>query len=69
MTLRWRELRRESLARLVEAGVDDPEQELRWIVERASGRSAAEQVAALDEPATEREVRFVDEMVARRAAR
>src|SRR5690606_3535260 len=44
------------------------EVELRWIVERASGRTPAEQVAALDEPATVREVSFVDQMVARRAA-
>ena len=38
------------------AAIDEPEQELRWIVERASGRTPSEQVAALDEPATEREV-------------
>jgi release factor glutamine methyltransferase len=40
---------------------------LRWIIERASGRTASEQVASLDDPVTEREVRFVDQMVARRA--
>jgi release factor glutamine methyltransferase len=68
VTLRWRELRHESIERLHAAAVDDPEQELRWIVERASGRSAAEQTVALDDPVTEREVRFVDLMVARRAA-
>lgn len=68
MTLLWRTLRQESVDRLRAAGVDDPEQEVRWIAERASGRAPAEQVGALDEPATEREVRFVDHMVARRAA-
>jgi release factor glutamine methyltransferase len=68
VTLRWRELRHESLDRLRQAGVDDPEQELRWIVERASGRAPAEQVADLEAPVTEREVRYVDQMVARRAA-
>ncbi|MFL6204785.1 MAG: peptide chain release factor N(5)-glutamine methyltransferase [Acidimicrobiales bacterium] len=68
MTLPWRELRHESLERLRASGVDDAEQELRWIVERASGRTPSEQVAALDEPVTEREVRFVDHMVQRRAA-
>jgi len=68
VTLRWRELRRESVERLRAAAVDDPEQEVQWIVERASGRSAAEQAAALDDPVTEREVRFVDGMVARRTA-
>ncbi len=68
MTLPWRQLRDESVARLAKAGVDDPAQEVRWIAERASGRSAAEQTTALDDPATEREVAFVDQMVQRRAA-
>jgi release factor glutamine methyltransferase len=68
VTLPWRQLRAEAVARLTEAGVDDPEQEVRGIAERASGRTAAEQVAALDAPATVREVTFVDQMVARRAA-
>lgn len=67
MTLRWRELRHESVERLRAAAVDEPEQEVRWIVERASGRSAIQQAAALDEPVTQREVSFVDHMVARRA--
>ena len=68
MTLPWRELFRQSIARLAEAGVEDPDQELRWIAERASGRGPAEQVADLDAPATVREVSLVDQMVARRAA-
>ncbi|MGH9273029.1 MAG: peptide chain release factor N(5)-glutamine methyltransferase [Acidimicrobiales bacterium] len=68
MTLPWRQLRDESVARLADAGIEDPSQELRWIAERASGRTAAEQVAALDDPATEREVAAVDQMVRRRAA-
>ena len=67
-TLPWRQLRVESIARLEAAGIDDPGQEVRWIEERASGRSTAELQAALDEPATVREVAFVDQMVARRAA-
>jgi len=67
VTLPWRQLRAEAVARLAEAGIDDPEQEVRWIAERASGRTPAEQVAALDEPATVREVTFVDQMVGRRA--
>jgi release factor glutamine methyltransferase len=65
--LPWRRLRDESLDRLRAGGVDDPQQELRWIVERATGRTAVEQVAALHDPVTEREVRHVDQMVARRA--
>ncbi len=68
MTLPWRQLREESVERLRAGGVEGAEQELRWIIERASGRGPSEQVAALDEPVTEREVRFVDQMVARRAA-
>ena len=68
MTPRWRDLRHESIERLRAAAVEDPDQEVRWIIERASGRSPAEQVAALDDDTTEREVRFVDQMVARRAA-
>ncbi|MFP5254239.1 MAG: peptide chain release factor N(5)-glutamine methyltransferase [Acidimicrobiia bacterium] len=67
-TLPWRRLRAESIARLEAAGVEDPRREVRWIEERASGRSAAELQAAIDEPATVREVAFVDQMVARRAA-
>lgn len=68
MTRLWRQLRDESVARLTEAGVGDPTQEVRWIAERASGRSGAEQAAALDAPTTEREATFVDQMVQRRAA-
>ena len=64
--LAWRALRAEGLDRLRGAGVDDPEQEVRWIIERVTGRSASEQVAALDAPATEREARFYDDMVGRR---
>ena len=65
--LPWRQLRDESIERLRTAGVDHPEQEVRWIIERASGHSPSEQVGALDDPVTEREVRFVDQMVSRRA--
>ncbi len=67
MTLLWRLLRDEAVARLTEAGIDDPAQEVRWIIERASGRGGAQQVLALDEPTTVREVSAVDQMVGRRA--
>lgn len=67
MTLLWRQLRDDSVARLADAGVDDPAQEFRWIAEQASGRTPPELVAALDEPTTEREVASVDRMVHRRA--
>ena len=66
MTPSWRQLRDEAVARLAAAGVDDPTQELRWIAERASGRTPAEQVAALDHPATAREATVVDHLVRRR---
>jgi release factor glutamine methyltransferase len=64
--LPWRALRDETIARLAAAGVDDAALEVRWIIEQATDWSAAEQAAALDEPVTERQVRAVDEMVARR---
>jgi release factor glutamine methyltransferase len=67
VTRPWRHLRDEALARLQGAAVDDPAQELRWIVERASGMGPAELVASLDRPATEREAMFVEQMVERRA--
>lgn len=67
-TLPWRQLRDEAIARLSAADVDDAAQEVRWMTERATGRSAAEQVLALDEPATVREVAAMDQMVERRAA-
>lgn len=38
------------------------------MIERVTGRSAAEQVTLLDLPVTEREVRFLDQMMARRTA-
>ena len=62
----WRGLRASGLVRLRDARVDDPEQELRWIIEQATGRSPSEQVAALDAPVTEREANHYDDMVARR---
>lgn len=66
MTLHWRELRAESVERLAAAGVGEPEREVSWIVERASGMTAAEQVAALDDVVPDRSAPFVQQMVARR---
>ena len=68
MTPSWRQLRDGAVARLAAAGVDDPTQEVRWIAERASGRSPAEQVAALDLAVTDREATVVDQLVRRREA-
>jgi release factor glutamine methyltransferase len=66
VTALWRHVREDSLERLRGAGIEEPEQELRWIVDRATGRTAAEQAAALDEPVRERDVRLVEQLVARR---
>ena len=68
MTPRWRQVRDDAVARLAAAGIDGPDQEVRWIVEQVTGRTAAEQVASLDEPVTERHAGSVDEMVTRRSA-
>jgi release factor glutamine methyltransferase len=66
---RWRELRDDAIARLTASGVvADAAQEVRWIAEQASGRTPAEQVAALDEPVTDREAAAVEQMVRRRVA-
>jgi release factor glutamine methyltransferase len=62
----WRQLVAEGVDRLRSAGVDAPEQELRWVVERASGLSPSEQTAAFDDPVNERHVQLVDSMVTRR---
>src|SRR5690606_6884484 len=62
-----RQLRDEALAKLRAAGCEDAEVALSGIVERAGGRTHAEQVAALDGPATVREGSFVDQRAARRA--
>lgn len=68
MTRAWRQQRDDAVARLAAAGVDDPAAEVRWIIEEATGRGAAEQVIALDQLATERETRRVEALVHRRVA-
>jgi release factor glutamine methyltransferase len=68
VTVRWRQLRHESLKRLRAAGIEDAEPELRWIIEQATGRSAPEQAAVADTDVTPRQLQAVHRMVARRAA-
>ncbi len=58
----WRSLRDAARARLGD------DQEVRWIVERASGLTAAEQVSALDAVADDRHAASFEAMVARREA-
>lgn len=65
-TVPWRTFLAEAEARLRAAGIAAPEQEARWIVERASGNEGADFLGGLDEPATRRGVMFFDRMLADR---
>ena len=58
----WRDLEREVRSRLGDR------QEARWLVQQAAGRTGAEWLADLDQPAPERCLAFVDGMVRRREA-
>ncbi|MFO7280199.1 MAG: peptide chain release factor N(5)-glutamine methyltransferase [Thermoanaerobacterales bacterium] len=62
----WGELLRDARDRLAAAGVDDPAQEARWLLERATGLSPAELTVALDRPATVRGATHLASMLARR---
>ena len=64
----WRALLADAAARLAEAGVDDPRQEARWLVERAAGLTAAELAAGIDRAATERGATHLHHMLERRLA-
>ena len=64
----WRRVLADAAAALREAGVDNADQEARWLVERATGLGAAEVLTRLDAPATERGATHVHAMAARRAA-
>lgn len=68
MSRTWRHLRDAARDRLEEAGVADAGQELRWLIERASGLTAAEQSAALDAIADDRHAESLVAMVDRREA-
>lgn len=64
----WGELLRDARARLAAVGVDDPAQEARWLLERATGLSPGELTVALDRPATVRGATHLEAMLARREA-
>jgi release factor glutamine methyltransferase len=66
--LPWRRVLADAAAVLRAAGVDNADQEARWLVERATGLGPAEVLTRLDEPATERGATHVHDMAARRAA-
>jgi release factor glutamine methyltransferase len=69
VTRTWRHLRDVARDRLDEAGgIADVAQEVRWMIERASGLTAAEQGAAIDDGADERHAATFEAMVARREA-
>jgi release factor glutamine methyltransferase len=66
--LPWRRVLADAAAVLRAAGVDNADQEARWLVERATGLGPAEVLTRLDEPASERGATHVHAMAARRAA-
>ncbi len=64
----WRELRGIAAHCLADAGLANPANEARWIVEEASGLHGADLVAAEHEPVTVAAGPHVDEMLRRRCA-
>ena len=64
----WRRVMADAAAVLRAAGVDNADQEARWLVERATGLGAAEVLTRLDASATERGASHVHAMATRRAA-
>ncbi|MCU1354610.1 MAG: protein-(glutamine-N5) methyltransferase, release factor-specific [Acidimicrobiales bacterium] len=67
-TVAWRDLLTETVERLGAADVGGASQEARWILEDVTGLEGAEWAFGLDEPATQRGVARLDELVARRLA-
>lgn len=68
MTRTWRVLVDDAADRLRASGIDELRQELRWMVESASGLTAAEQTAAGGAPAAHRAAKVFGELVERRVA-
>jgi release factor glutamine methyltransferase len=64
----WRDLRVEAERSLAAAGIENPANEARWMVEHVSGFDAAELVTAEDEPAPSRPAAHLTELVGRRVA-
>lgn len=64
----WAVLLTETVEKLASHGVGDPPAEARWILEEITGAEGAELLLVLDEPATQRGVAHLDQLVARRVA-
>jgi release factor glutamine methyltransferase len=62
----WQTLLDEGTVRLAGAGVENAEQEARWLVQSASGLEGAELIGGLDEPASLRDATFFYDMLERR---
>jgi len=62
----WQTLLDEAASRLAGAGIENAEQEARWLVQRASGLEGAELIVGLEEPASLRNATFFHDMLERR---
>jgi release factor glutamine methyltransferase len=62
----WQTLLDEAASRLAGAGIENAEQEARWLVQRASGLEGAELIVGLEEPASLRNATFFYDMLERR---
>jgi release factor glutamine methyltransferase len=62
----WQTLLDEAASRLAGAGIENAEQEARWLVQRASGLEGAELIIGLEEPASLRNATFFYDMLERR---
>ena len=62
----WQTLLDEAAGRLAGAGIENAEQEARWLVQRASGLDGAELIVGLEEPASLRNTTFFYDMLERR---
>jgi release factor glutamine methyltransferase len=62
----WQTLLDEAAGRLAGAGIENAEQEARWLVQRASGLEGAELIVGLEEPATLSNATFFYDMLERR---
>lgn len=67
-TVPWRALLDETVGRLRAAGFDAADLEARWLIEEITGMDGADLLLGLDDPATQRGVARLDELVARRTA-